>query len=1747
MKRRRLRTTRAGREGGRNSRQARRGSTLLIVIALLGLLALLGFLFYTFAAQERENAEYFAFAAKGETDSGASVDELFDFALEQLIVGPTPDPRPGHEHADQMDSALWGRRHSLVSNMLGQLDPITGRPKDVHPFTGPGDPSGPINYSPAARWSSSNNVDDYIKQVTEDGSGNDRPQPDVDYTYPDRMNLFLAYRGFTFDAKGYQFAVGPDGQPGNAGTDDDGNGTVDDKSELGWPGSDDQPLQVIIPSFHRPQQFLGPAGAGWETDPTKADLVMRPHPSHVNFVDGSPRFLGPDGAPGGGDDFPFSLTPTGPIHQGIWQDPKEPGAVHFDVDNDGDGIKEGIWLDLDHPVQETPTGQQYIPLYSFTVYDLDALLNLNIVGNLWGNTDLTNPVYGAGRFLSRSNEGLGPAEVNPQWALDASPWGPDRISGTADDPPSSAFDQQRRFFHPPAPSTSRPADAVELANMEWWWLNVGRPNYGSSGIDDLYAGRWGELQRLNSGAVTRNVSDFPKPGRSGVDDDSNQGEGEATGGRRAFGQPHDFRGTGRCTLSGNPKYPDLQQPVVGNPSRWLRYTGYDNMGTVPWPFMQFSNANSLWDDPLEVIAALQLADRPDDEIFGPQDVPYLHMSDTDISIANEPPEQRLGELAKFNFTFPEIRQRFTTDSWDRKQFATERFSQRNWEFNADANRDGKREFPPQFGEQDLNNDGILNDGSAGPLLDETADKVDYNFDGDMLDTNVNEDTNGNGALDDVPPYSSLDPFRTVVRRLLQILADDKGQSGERRFQLPLSVNELLDVQDVGADPRTGTLKFRPLTEHPTGLSATPIPQAMPPFPPNNAVQQEYWARRDRQKLARDIYVLLYTFCGGDDNQDYTLPNEQPYKPDPASPGNFVPNGDRPIYTNDELREMAQFAVNVVDAMDRDKVITLFEYDRNLNDGWNLDDNPYPSSTGDSVPAVPSGVSTKFSDRQVVYGVEAQQLTLSEALAIRTEKIEDATPSPFNHQATEYDDRQHRYFTYLELRNMSPRRIDFGSGIWQLRMTPRQGRGRERRLTLLPSAGGVDAGQLYTVGTAGDDTVLDTSVATPSPYSVMKVDPGWTTGAVPSYVQIAPAEGLLNLDLIKDSPTGRFVITGVTNTVGVNNYTSDLMGAPPAGGDPQWGPGAFFDWTVLTDPNVDISTLTADDADPLQPVTFSVWRRANPSRQAPAATSAGSPEDRDNPWVEVDQITFGNPIPGNPIGLKVFKMDWDTQDPDIAPRLKELQSLERAEPLARSTEQAYPRNTRANSLSGSNHLSPSRFSVWQPHFDRDFASIIDLFAVPLVGPDRLTTALAYNNPARMTGVGRNGEGLAERRFLRNVPYPAPSPPPPEYPNQTEVNELNHNRWHRLLEFVEVPSRTHEALGNPLDITSGPGKVNVNTVRVPGKINVNTIRHPEVLAALLDDTEVFRTHVNEDLIFPNTEPEYNNGVLDIPRKIGSTVYYEDLNDNGTLDSDLTGLFSRDLKDVVDSEDLNNDGILDPGEDKNGDGRLNIKIRDWWEQFIRARDQENMALNIYLPGTSDSHPFRRLSFLSDVEQTILRKLPIDKGEDPRRLFELGRAGDHQKGGASGIAISFGPDGQPGVAGVDDDGDGNTDTLPSGQPDLKERGWPHSDDYRYYTSNVTDSYTRDRMLSKIINNTTTRSNVFVVFISVQSFVADTDPSTPGAVHIGNKLLDAGGQPVLSHRGVFVIDRTEVEEAFDENTGTFDWRKFVKHRLTIN
>jgi hypothetical protein len=198
-----------------------------------------------------------------------------------------------------------------------------------------------------------------------------------------------------------------------------------------------------------------------------------------------------------------------------------------------------------------------------------------------------------------------------------------------------------------------------------------------------------------------------------------------------------------------------------------------------------------------------------------------------------------------------------------------------------------------------------------------------------------------------------------------------------------------------------------------------------------------------------------------------------------------------------------------------------------------------------------------------------------------------------------------------------------------------------------------------------------------------------------------------------------------------------------------------------------------------------------------------------------------------------------------------------------------------------------------------------------------------------------------------------------------------------------------------------------------------------------------------------------------------------------------------------------------------------RDWWVQFLKARDQIDPVTGFVLPGLPNSRPFRSLAYLppdnagaaptavgNGIDHTVLRRLPLDEVDGTintnRGLFELGSSAEH-------IADPL-------------------SSVPS----------------------TVDNHSRHRMLSKIYENTTTRSNVFVVFMTVAFYEAvETDGSVAGygtgAVVIGGKVdLDGDGNPD-SQRAVFVIDRSAAEDAYDPFTETYDWRQLVKFRLPIN
>lgn len=1541
----------------------RRGSTLLIVLALLGLLTLLGFVFYTFAAQEQANAVHFNEAAKVES---AEVD-YFEWGLEQLIKGPDNNLR---------NSALYGGRHSLITNMFGgDLHPYSGVGVNVTRIGSPGvlqidqnmdgiaDPGIQtlleFNDSPVA-WSVAGFQRPDANQI---------PDPAIDYTYPDINNVFLAYKGF--------------------GMDGTNNPLVD--------ASGTNVVPVIIPSFHRPQYLRQndlPV-MDWAINPAMSRRVLRPHPEHViaNSPSGTKRFLNDNdpadaaiisALPGSSGGFPFQVNDDAdPVNneQGVWS-ASAAGPVTFqyeyDVDNDLDpgGIKEGIWLDLDHPVEELSSGVKYIPMFSFTIYDADALLNLNIHGNLAGDLNLGNPQFGNNDYVSQSNLGMSPGEVNPIWALTADPRGPDEAPATGDEPPAGTFQQHNLFFG------HNPVDRREAGNMEWYFNNVGRAELtGPSTVQGMTSGRYGEGNLLYQHIVNGHTGAVPQPGRTGFDDNGNELAGEAANGRPGFGTPLDFVGSGRFTLAGDPKQP-LLLTVAGTPVRLPRYNGYHSLGSV-----QLTGAlggalmpnpsilpNQLIDDPMEILVDPTLANRPWDEIMGPQDLAILQMSDTTAALVN--PSNRPRELMPFNFTDPNVRSRFTTTSWDRKQYgmASSGF-RRPWEFNnvagASAGSGGAPPFlfPPKF-----------------------------------------RDVQRYDTTPDISPKQPEDPFRPQLRRLLEI---QRGNINQYKRQMKASFNGVLDVERIPGRPVdlvTGPLEFRPLTPHPANLPATSVTQTNV-FPPQTPAQQEWWARKDRQDLCRDIYVLLYTLGGGRD----------------AFNAAMVDNDATAMtaeYDDARLNEMAQFAVNLVDSLDRDDVITHFEFDKNLANGWQVDGD-HRTDEGN--------------ERGEVHGVERQDLTFSEGLAIMAAQVTNAG-TPQDHPATEYNDTANRYFTYMELRCTSPYPVTFTNRNWQIRVKPSDpivpmmpvtySSVNERRLTLHELAGnpGLNPGQLFTIGTAGDDTTINTTSTTMDPYSVFKVDPLYDSGdaSTPDFADprsfIAPAGGVLDLDLVSANPANRFRIEDATG--------NDLTATKGA---------LLNEMTVAGDPS--------------RQVTFELYRRTHPGRLPPMTAA----EEADNPWVMVDELTLQD--------IRRFELQPTDEQPNIASgvatmndtKLDQLWSTERGDVLNRRTQQQHPRQVKANTLANVNNNSAGG-SSWHRHLDREFATVAEILALPIVSPEDLTRDLveAQKGPRNQNDVSGNLTQLTFGAKVLQPEHPANrflAPPTAFPPNAGEKDFRLDNRWYRLLSFMDIPTRTHDSLRPQLNNT-------LNVPYVPGLINFNTIRHPEVLAAVLDDERVF----DANYLQPN---QY------LP------------SDTGTYPGDNNPLTSR--------------------------------PRDWWAQFLRSRDHQDPTTTFYLPGLPGSRPFRSFSFSGRptnrvIEDTLLRHLPIDY-EDPDPMTELDAE----------LAV--------------------IDSNPSADPrHLFELGTPSD----HIANTQIDQYTKHRLLGKVLTNATTRSNVFMVWMTVDFF--EVQETAAGEVRIGGQLPAATPGRPQRQRAFFVIDRSRAEDAFDTGTSTFrNWRELIEYGVRIN
>ncbi|WP_253158371.1 hypothetical protein [Stieleria tagensis] len=156
----------------------------------------------------------------------------------------------------------------------------------------------------------------------------------------------------------------------------------------------------------------------------------------------------------------------------------------WDVDNDGDGLPDSVWVDLNLPVVNGPNGKLLKPMVAPLIEDLDGKINVNFSGNY---NQLINQQYTVGPI----NYGTNPAQyLNANTALGSFGFG----GGVG--PAEIDFSHLFAFESSPRPGFVGPLPTAQTDNVRQ--------------IDEILLTRYGNLMNTRyGGAVYNYASSYP--------------------------------------------------------------------------------------------------------------------------------------------------------------------------------------------------------------------------------------------------------------------------------------------------------------------------------------------------------------------------------------------------------------------------------------------------------------------------------------------------------------------------------------------------------------------------------------------------------------------------------------------------------------------------------------------------------------------------------------------------------------------------------------------------------------------------------------------------------------------------------------------------------------------------------------------------------------------------------------------------------------------------------------------------------------------------------------------------------------------------------------------------------------------------------------------------------------------------------------------------------------------------------------
>ncbi len=612
-----------------------------------------------------------------------------------------------------------------------------------------------------------------------------------------------------------------------------------------------------VPSLHRPSLV-----SYWKTQDTS---LLTTSCSAANFS-ANKVILRPMGKDFATNSPNPNFTGSNPTVAAGTYDPTATSANPWDVDNDGDGVPDSVWVDLGMPVRKAKDGRLYKPLFAILCLDMDGRLNLNAHGNY-------EQAHGGNGFYA--------------------------VSGAFAGGNASALLQRGQGYGPAEISLSQTVGGP-ITDTEYRQLFVG------------LSGTAGRLGRLTAPAVCNAPALaiaqnkwFNYPGAFPT----------ATG---AFGTPPDVNGV--CAIG-------LDQ--AGHPLYDFATSGSAIQNSYPYGVKLAASDHK---GNIGVIPAGVMEQNP----FGPDELERL-LRPFDKDATSLP--RRIAALAPTLATPGVGRFTVTTESWDVPTCGTRNLFEK------------------------------LQTVSGGAILPNNTDVMQLLFPPEILaglKMNINRpfgngvDDDGNGVIDENGEKRPIDPTETFGA--IPTYSSDGS---------PLPNASQPQGNFSGAASATTT----PVVTAPAASSADATKWYKWPYAAQNGLQA-------RQLTARYIYVLSMLLC----NRDVSVPTSATTLRWQAILGTTA------APTNDDIaRYLAQWAVNVVDFMDRDSIMTPFEYDTDpfTAAGWRVDGDISAASADNSA-----------AYRGLVWGCERPELLITETLAFHDRRTEDLNTELNGHLTTE---------------------------------------------------------------------------------------------------------------------------------------------------------------------------------------------------------------------------------------------------------------------------------------------------------------------------------------------------------------------------------------------------------------------------------------------------------------------------------------------------------------------------------------------------------------------------------------------------------------------------------------------------------------------------------------------------------------------------------------------------------------------------